>query len=245
MKLEIMQSQSSRSRFFDPRTKILLLIMLAVFVLGGTGGSRLETFRFIFSVLPFILLFLSGQIKTYLIWCAIFIVSVLAGDALLPRTTGVLNYFILALSGMLTRLAPSIMMGMYAVSTTTVSEFIAAMERMHVTEKITIPMSVMFRFFPTVGEEYTSINAAMRMRGIRFGRGKILQMLEYRLIPMMTCSVKIGEELSASALTRGLGAPVKRTNICNIGFQIQDILVIGFCLITIAYWVLGMTGVIK
>lgn len=34
---------------------------------------------------------------------------------------------------------------------------------------------------------------------------------------MISC-VKIGDELSAAALTRGLGAPVKRTNICKIGF---------------------------
>ena len=48
-------------------------------------------------------------------------------------------------------------------------------------------------------------------------------MIEYRLIPMMTCSVKIGQELSAASLTRGLGGPTKRTNICKIGFGVWDI----------------------
>ena len=50
-------------------------------------------------------------------------------------------------------------------------------------------------------------------------------MIEYRLIPMMTCSVKIGQELSAASLTRGLGAPNNRTNICKIGFGFFDWLV--------------------
>ena len=242
MKMEIMQSERNKANFFDPRTKILLLIMLAVFVLGGVGGRQMNVFRMIFSGLPFLLLFLSEKIKACAIWCGIFIIGVLAEYFLIPATTGILNYMILAISGMVTRFAPSIMMGMYAVSTTTVSEFVAAMERIHVTDKITIPMSVMFRFFPTVREEYACINAAMRMRGISFGRGKPMHMLEYRLIPMMTCSVKIGEELSASALTRGLGAPVKRTNICNIGFHIQDVAAILFCVITIIFWILGMRG---
>ena len=49
-------------------------------------------------------------------------------------------------------------------------------------------------------------------------------MIEYRLIPMMTCSVKIGQELSAASLTRGLGGPGKRTNICRIGFGWCDYL---------------------
>ena len=56
---------------------------------------------------------------------------------------------------------PGFIMGYYLVSTTTVSEFVAAMERMHVPEKIVIPVSVVFRFFPTVKEEYAAIRDAM------------------------------------------------------------------------------------
>lgn len=40
----------------------------------------------------------------------------------------------------------------------------------------------------------------------------------------MISVVKIGDELSAAALTRGLGAPVRRTDICRIGFHVQDVL---------------------
>lgn len=69
----------------------------------------------------------------------------------------------------------------------------------------------------------------MKMRGIRPGGGKAGAILEYRLVPMMICSVKIGEELSAAALTRGLGGPVKRTNICRIGFGFQDVCLLLIC----------------
>ena len=51
-------------------------------------------------------------------------------------------------------------------------------------------------------------------------------MIEYRLIPLMVSVVKIGDELSAAALTRGLGAPVRRTNVCELGFHVQDIIAI-------------------
>ena len=116
------------------------------------------------------------------------------------------------------------------VTTTTVSEFVAAMERLHLPQQITIPMSVMFRFFPTVAEEWSAIGDAMRMRGVRFGGGKASAILEYRIVPMMICSVKIGEELSQAALTRGLGGPVKRTNICKLGFHVQDVIFLLICL---------------
>ncbi|WP_205739245.1 ATP-binding cassette domain-containing protein [Halocella sp. SP3-1] len=62
-------------------------------------------------------------------------------------------------------------MGYYLISTTTVSEFIASMEHMHVPQKIIIPMAVMFRFFPTIGEEARSISNAMRMRRVGFSSG--------------------------------------------------------------------------
>lgn len=41
-------------------------------------------------------------------------------------------------------------------------------------------------------------------------------------MPLIVCSVNIGNELSQAALTRGLGAKTKRTNVCDIGFRAQD-----------------------
>ena len=111
---------------------------------------------------------------------------------------------------------------------------------MHVPDELTIPMCVMFRFFPTVREEYASIRAAMRMRGIGFGGGKVAKMLESRMVPMLSCSAKIGDELSASALTRGLGVSRKRTNICHIGFGIWDYAVFLLVLAACAAWILGV-----
>lgn len=72
------------------------------------------------------------------------------------------------------------------------------------------------------------------MRGIRFGGRNPFLMIEYRLVPLMVSVVKIGDELSAAALTRGLGAPAKRTNVCEIGFHVQDMLAIVLCILCFA-----------
>ena len=95
-----------------------------------------------------------------------------------------------------------------------------------------------------MGEEYHAIGDAMRMRGIRFGGKKTVKMLEYRFVPMMICSIKIGEELSAAALTRGLGAPVRRTNICKIGFKALDIVLITFCAVLFILTILRKIGLL-
>ena len=91
-------------------------------------------------------------------------------------------------------------------------------------EAFIIPFSVMFRFFPTISEEAGSIGNAMRMRGIT-GKNFFKNpqaVLEYRIVPLMMSVVTIGNDLSAAALTRGLGNGKKRTSICKIGFHWKD-----------------------
>ncbi|MBR2835518.1 MAG: energy-coupling factor transporter transmembrane protein EcfT [Coriobacteriales bacterium] len=223
----------------DPRTKLLLVFMEAVFVLATAGGEHLFFMRIALTALPFLLLLTARRYKTCAIGLAVLGVCTVLEYLVFPQVSGVLAAFLLIIITIVTRFFPAYMMGVYVIKTTTVSEFKAAMERMHVPDELTIPLCVMFRFFPTVHEEAVSINAAMRMRGIQFGGGKALSMLEYRLVPMISCSAKIGEELSAAALTRGLGKSRKRTNICRIGFGVFDWCVIAFALAIIVYWAWG------
>ena len=46
--------------------------------------------------------------------------------------------------------------------------------------------------------------------------------LEYRVIPLMMSVAKIGDELSAAALSRGLGGSKKRTCLLELHFGIYD-----------------------
>lgn len=219
--MEILNS-TNRKSLLDPRTKLLLLTLVSVFVLGNAGGDAAAEFRVALNYLPLLLLLGARQWKKVVSVIIFYTAAYLLSVFVMPHCKGLVNFLLLAMCGIILRFLPGIMTGAYVVSTTTVSEFIAAMEKMHVSQKITIPLAVMFRFFPTVVEEASSINKAMAMRDIKFGGSKVFRMIEYRLIPMMTCSVKIGQELSAASLTRGLGAPVKRTNICKIGFGWAD-----------------------
>lgn len=88
--------------------------------------------------------------------------------------------------------------------------------------------------------DVSSINDAMRMRDIRFGGKNAGKMIEYRLIPLLVCSARIGEELNAAAITRGLGGDVKRTNVCQIGFHIQDYVLILMCAVLYLIWILSI-----
>lgn len=217
----------------DPRTKLFLTITVStIMITGGTGGF-MNFVRPCLMACPIIFLILSRKWKAATRFAITYIVLFVLELTVLPLLTGTWNFILGAVVGIYTHMLPGFIMGYYLVSTTTVSEFVAAMERMRVPQKIVIPVSVVFRFFPTVKEEYAAIRDAMKMRGITTLRSP-MKMLEYRVVPLMMSIAKIGEELSAAALTRGLGAPQKRTNICTIKFGLLDIF---FFLLAIPCWV--------
>lgn len=237
------QSREKRRGFLDPRTKLALVLSLAVFVMGGLGGEQVRPAKTALSALPFLLLLAERQWKRFAHGAAMLMTGY-ALLAVMPYLPGIPGYFALFCGGILTRFAVTIVMGEYLIATTSVSEFISAMERLHMPQAVTVPMSVMFRLFPSIGAEWLSVRRAMQMRDIRMGGAKAGQVLEYQLVPMMTSTIRIGEELSASALTRGLGGPVRRTNICRIGFRAQDLILLTGCLFTVVIWILELCGVV-
>ena len=231
-------SDNRKGIVLDPRTKLFMLVTITTLMFSTSNEGIMNVVKPILSLIPFALILSERRFKTAgkyaLLYVACFILERLA----LNVWSGMLSFMVLAVSSIMTRFAPGIMTGAYLISSTSVSEFIGAMERMHITEKIIIPLSVIFRFFPTIGEEYQAIRDAMKMRNIRFGGRNPFLMIEYRLIPLMVSVVKISDELSAAELTRGLGAPVRRTNVCEIGFHVQDIIAIVLCLACFAVFFL-------
>lgn len=214
----------------DPRTKLLMLITITTLLLGTGNKGIMNIIKPLLSVIPFLLLLTEKKFKTAIKYLILYVLCFVVQYIALYSIEGIPSFILLALCSTMTMFAPGIMMGAFLLSSTSVSEFIAAMQKMHISEKIVIPLAVIFRFIPTIKQEYQAINDAMKMRGIGFSRRNPLLIIEYRLIPLIFSVIKIGDELSAAAITRGLGAPIKRTNVCKIGFHIQDIFMIVICI---------------
>ena len=58
-------AQDERRSFLDPRTKLALTATLALFVLGGLGGERMEPVKTVLSALPFLLLLVEREWKRF------------------------------------------------------------------------------------------------------------------------------------------------------------------------------------
>lgn len=144
------------------------------------------------------------------------------------QATGVWASILHGYASFVAQFMPAMIMAWYLVHTTKMDEFISAMQKMHVPDKITIPMAVVMRFFPTLREEYASIRDAMKMRGIMLGGGNPAKMIEYRMVPLLFSCVNIGDELSAAAVTRGLSTMNKRSSIVVPKMRVPDYLFMAF-----------------
>ena len=147
------------------------------------------------------------------------------------------------------RLFPAFVMGAYIIKSTTASECITALGRMHIGRQITIPLSVLFRFIPTMQEESAAIKDAMRMRDVSPSLGGFLShpgmTVECIYVPLMMMASKAADELSIASVTRGIENPNPRTCLVQIKCGIADWMAM---LIAVAFFIFelcmrgGVTG---
>ena len=162
-------TEKRKGILFDPRTKLVLLLTITTLMFSTSNEGIMNIVKPCLSLVPFVLILSEHRFKTAGKYLLLYVACFALERIALVYLSGLLSFIVLAITSIMTRFAPGIMTGAWLISSTSVSEFISAMERMHITEKIVIPMSVIFRFFPTISEEYQAIRDAMKMRNIRFG----------------------------------------------------------------------------
>ena len=205
----------------DPRTKIILLVIISFMVFNDVPLYVSG----ILVLIPFFCLFFSNHKKIAVIYIVIYLLAKYIQIYILPTATGILAIILITFSYTACRMLPILLMGTYTILTTKVSEFIAAMEKSNVPRDIVIPVSVVFRYIPSVYEEIRSITNAMKMRGFGLNLKSLknpLKLVEFYMIPILISAVKTSDELSIASLTRGLSNPKKRTHLAEVGFGVFD-----------------------
>ena len=144
----------------DPRTKLFLALAA-----NGMIFTAPLVYSLLMVVVASILLLLEGKWKFV---CTFFFVYLSAGfffGQVKNLDIGTSGTIILASLFLMYRIMPACAVLYYVITTTKVNEFLSCMSRMHISNKVTIPLIVMIRFFPTVYDESRAIGNAMRMRG--------------------------------------------------------------------------------
>ena len=132
----------------DPRTKLLILAITSISVF--LNGSI--TIECIFAALPFLLLLSTKKIYTALKYAALFLVLLAIQFWLVPLLPVSAGGIIYMFAVYIRKLIPCFMLGSLLISTTRVSEFLAAVGKLRLPKGFTISLSITLRYFPTMGK---------------------------------------------------------------------------------------------
>lgn len=220
---------------FDPRT-ILYLLLISQIILLLNVSVAIEAVAIIILISAF---FLGQQYKLGLGILVVYILQLFVAIFILPYVTSlVLLYPLSMLANGFRHLLPGVIIGLYALKLTDSGEWISLFKKWHFPKFVIVPFSVIIRFFPTVREDYKQIRNAMAFRGIE--RGPVaflkqpLQTFEFILIPLLMNASQVAQDLTVSALTKGLSVSGRKTSIVQIRMAAIDWIYMIIALVPIA-----------
>lgn len=222
----------------DPRTKIILMI------LGNVAIFLAFSIQIKIGLIIFYLIFgflcgaYKSPIKISLGYFGLILVEYLGEKYL----SGTLALMIITFSQFIKMILPCALLASIMISTTKVSEFMGALNKMKVSKKVIIPLTVMIRYFPVVFEDWKNIKDSMRMRDVSPTFLGFLKnpsdTIECIYVPMLMSASKVSDELSAAAITRAIENPNPRTCMVKMKMRFYDYLSISLMFIVIALEVL-------
>lgn len=216
----------------DPRLKLIYIVMISIMTM--IIESDFVYFLHILSIsLSLVVLYNRksgvGYFAVYIFYRCILLLI----DSL-PEMTFIL--FLEFLIYILIKLHAFIAIGIIATKSMTTTDLIYGFQKIGLPKSFILPFAVTQRFIPTFARELSHIRDSMKMRGITLSVVGIfkapLKTLEYIFVPLLMRSVKISDELSASAVVRGIENPENRTSMHDLKFRGQDYLYFIFIVLT-------------
>ena len=211
----------------DPRMKLLLVILIST---SAYMASCRQTLILLYIVIV-------GLYLARRLWKAAWKIGIFFGVLLLIESLAErmpwmgIQAAVRMIVFFLERISVFFVMGNWMAEKLRIGDLIAAMQNMHTPKGLTVTLAVVFRYLPTVKDEFVQIQNAMRLRGINPTFGNIichpLKTIEYAIVPLVIRSMKVADELAASAMTRGLDLQVERTSYRNVRLRVADVLATG------------------
>lgn len=202
--------------WLDPRTKLFLILLC---VLSSMFAPSL-VFQFALVVLIAVLGILFGKWKYAMKAVCFYAVICILTIWIMTEMTGTLRTMFIAFLGLFHKVYACGTLAGIVLTTTKVSEFLSAMNRIHAPKKLVIPLAVMLRYIPTIQEDWHYIKDAMRMRDVSPSLAGFLahpgMTVECIYVPLMMAASKAADELSIASVTRGIENPHPRTCLVQI-----------------------------
>lgn len=208
----------------DFRTKIFLTNVIGIVAIEGSLGRRYYYLGILIAIFPYILALFDRK-WSLLIKGLLYTSVAFLGQGLLLKLpqnflTMILNLYV----GIIIRILPGVMMGYYALVTTKMSDLVYSLQKIHLPNFLIIPVSVMFRFFYSIKEDYKKINEAMYMHGLSIKNffKEPAKILEYKFVPLLMITSQTADDVAISAMTRGMRVDAERSSISDASLKLQD-----------------------
>ncbi|WP_314053412.1 energy-coupling factor transporter transmembrane component T [Lancefieldella parvula] len=105
-------------------------------------------------------------------------------------------------------------------------DLLAALQSMGIPQVVLIPCTVILRFFPTIRRDASHLMESLKTRRVLTGGGFAFRhpalTCELLIVPLLMRSVRISDELAASALARGLDGEAQATVLQPLSFGGRD-----------------------
>lgn len=116
-------------------------------------------------------------------------------------------------------------------------DLLAALQAMGAPQAVLIPCMVVLRFFPTIRRDASHLMESLKTRRVLAGGGYAFRhpalTCELLVVPLLMRSVRVSDELAASALVRGLGGETRPTILHPLSFGARDAVVAALTLASI------------
>lgn len=170
--------------------------------------------------------FVDGRVDKGWRWVGITAVFALGTYLAYLTPDNLIGHYILFFFVGIGKLLPVIIVGAFISGTTKVSELIYTLRKLHLPQWIVIPVSVLFRFFPTVRNDYRQIRKAMKFRGIATTTSDMvrhpIRTMEFIYVPLLNNATNVATDLASASLTRGLTDPGPKSSLVKVKFTPID-----------------------
>ena len=212
-------------RSLDPRMKLLLVVVISTATMF-TPSREVVAWNYIIIILLWLI---SGEVRHAIKFALIFAMVLVVEYASLWIPNDTLKMMVSFVLFIVARSLSMVIMCLWMSAGLCVDDLITSLQNMHIPKGFTITVAVVFRYIPTIGREFRNINNTMKMRGIAFNAKNLFfqpgRTMEYALVPLIMRSIKVADDLSASAMTRGLDLQTKRTSYREVRLHLHDFLI--------------------
>jgi energy-coupling factor transport system permease protein len=233
----------------DPRSKIMIMIILMITIFWNTGSLRFPVY-FVLTAIIYILLRISGiAVKTIFkslkpmmfMMVFLFFINAFVIQTGMPLFTISFINFTLYLDAVTQTIFIIIRLALMLAVTTILTTTTKPLDMTYGLEwymsplkvirfpahEIAMTISIALRFIPTILEETERIIKAQKSRGVDLEEGKLKEKIGAiisLLIPLLISSFQRSEELSDAMEARGYNPSAKRTRYRTLKFTMTDLI---------------------